>query len=302
MRSWLLASLVIVCTGSTGCRVGVRGPLVPALKINLKARAVVPPPVVTVQGGATVVVHAPAVPPPPPVAVELQGAAVVEFFGIPLDDAADIVFVLDRSGSMSELARGRVALIDTTQPPPVEPPPPPPPPPDPYAPPPPPPPDPYAPPPTPEPPAPAPPPAPVIPRKIDVAQYELVEALARLPAGTRLNVIFFNDELEALAADVVAVDDNGRANMIAFVRDTTPTGSTALAPAMRLAFLMNARRVVLLSDGLGNTGGGPAAVLRDAREAMRGGIRIDTIGLGNNQDADLLRTLASESGGLYQGL
>jgi hypothetical protein len=287
MRSWLLASLVIVCTGSSGCRVGVRGPLVPALKINVKAR---------------VAVTAPAVPPPPPVAVELQGAAVVEFFGIPLDEAADIVFVLDRSGSMSEPASGRVALIDTTQPPPVEPTPTAPPPPDSDAPPPPPSPDPYAPPPTPESPAPAPPPAPVTPRKIDVAQYELVDALARLPAGTRLNVIFFNDELEALAADVVAVDDNGRANMIAFVRETTPTGSTALAPAMRLAFLMNARRVVLLSDGLGNTGGGPAAVLRDAREAMRGGIRIDTIGLGNNQDADLLQTLASESGGLYQGL
>jgi len=285
MRTGLLALLVIGCAA---CRVGVRGPLVPSLKINVKARVVVPAPTVRVQGGATVVVPAPP-PPPPPVAVELVGAPVVEFFGIPLDDAADIVFVLDRSGSMSEMATGRVALISTS-PPPVEPPPvvappPPAPPADPYA-----------------PPPPAPAPAPAAPRKIDVARAELIDALSRLPAGTRLNVIFFNDEIEALAADVVAVDDTGRANMIAFVRETLPTGSTALAPAMRLAFLMNAKRVVLLSDGLGNTGGGPAAVLRDAREAMRGGIRIDTIGLGNNQDVDLLQTLAGESGGLYQGL
>jgi hypothetical protein len=71
---------------------------------------------------------------------------------------------------------------------------------------------------------------------------------------------------------------------------------------MRTAFLMNARRIVLLSDGLGNVGGGAYAVLRDAREAMRGGVRIDTIGLGYGQDYDLLRSLAHESGGLYQAL
>lgn len=289
MRSWLLGSLaplVIVCAAGCSGKVRVR---VPALAISVKAR----PPVVhagatvqtsgTVQAGGTVHVDAPPPPPPPPVLVELQGAPVVEFFGIPLDDAADIVFVLDRSGSMSEQASGRIALLHTAPPPP-------------------PPMDELPPPPPPDAPPPPPPPAPVVPRKIDVAQAELVDALQRLPAGTRLNVIFFNDEIEALAADVVAVDDTGRANMIAFVLDTTPTGSTALAPAMRLAFLMNARRIVLLSDGLGNRGGGPAAVLRDAREAMRGGIRIDTIGLGRNQDDDLLRTLAVESGGLYQPL
>jgi hypothetical protein len=47
---------------------------------------------------------------------------------------------------------------------------------------------------------------------------------------------------------------------------------------------------------------GPEAMLRDAREAMRGGVRIDTIGLGAGQDGALLSTLASESGGLYQAL
>jgi len=71
---------------------------------------------------------------------------------------------------------------------------------------------------------------------------------------------------------------------------------------MRTAFLMNARRIVLLSDGLGNVGGNADAVLRDAREAIRGGVRIDTIGLGSGQDGALLSALARESGGLYQAL
>jgi hypothetical protein len=45
-----------------------------------------------------------------------------------------------------------------------------------------------------------------------------------------------------------------------------------------------------------------ASVLQDAREAMRGGVRIDTIGLGFAQNDRLLATLAGESGGLYQSL
>jgi hypothetical protein len=67
-----------------------------------------------------------------------------------------------------------------------------------------------------------------------------------------------------------------------------------------MAFFMNAHPVVLLSDGRGNVGGDSRSLLRDVREAIRGGVRIDTIGLGRDQDASLLRSLAAESGGLYQ--
>jgi hypothetical protein len=59
------------------------------------------------------------------------------------------------------------------------------------------------------------------------------------------------------APAIVPLDDASREHLIAFVRETEPSGSTALAPAMRTAFVMNATRVVLLSDGLGNVGGWP---------------------------------------------
>ena len=192
-------------------------------------------------------------------AVPLEEAPVVEFFGVPLEDAADVVFVLDRSGSMDDLAQGQVAEIaaEAGQP---------------------------------------------APRKIDVAQAELVAALEKLPAGTRINVLFFDSGLEAWEVGLAPIDETSRPALIRFVKDTFPSGSTALAPAMRTAFLMNPRRVVLLSDGIGNVGGGSDAVLRDAREAMRGGVRIDAIGLGAYQDVSLLRALAEESGGLYQQL
>ncbi|MBK9032292.1 MAG: VWA domain-containing protein [Myxococcales bacterium] len=233
-----------------------------------------------------------------------------------------MVFVLDCSGSMTDPARGRLAQIAVpvvaAPPPPPVPQPPPPPPPQPgdpavipgYS-------DPpltTSPPLTSPPPMrpeeqtpppivqPAPAPAPVLPRKFDIAQAELIDAVRQLPDGTRINVIFFNSDLQAVATELVTLQANDRDPLVAFIMDRVATGSTALTPAMRMAFLMNARRIVLLSDGLGNVGGSSGALLRDAREAVRGGVRIDAIGLGDDQDARLLHTLATESGGLYQRL
>jgi hypothetical protein len=228
-------------------------------------------------------------PPPPPPApapvVEIKNAPVVEFFGIPLEGAADVVFVLDCSESMESLARGRIADIalaaDPTMPPPA--------------------PDPAVSDPSVAPPA-APAPVHFAPRKIDVAKQELVEALERLPEGTATNVLFFNNDVDGYAPSLVSFQAASRAALIAFVNESVPEGRTALVPAMRAAFLMNARRIVLLSDGIGNVGGGSAVLLDDAREAIRGGVRIDAIGLGADQDVELLSRLAAESGGLYQAL
>ena len=71
---------------------------------------------------------------------------------------------------------------------------------------------------------------------------------------------------------------------------------------MRIAFLLNAQRIVPLSDGLGNIGGGREDIMRDVREAVRGGVRIDAIGIGRGQDSRLLSELAAGTGGLYQAL
>lgn len=230
-------------------------------------------------------------PPPPKPAVALDGAPVVEFFGIPLDDARDVVFVLDVSGSMSGTAQGRLAQLGPSEPPPepapAEPV-------DKDA-------QPQA---TANPVGPADPNAPASsppPRvsKLEVAQEELVAALERLPTGTRLNIVFFSEGVEAVAPALVTLDEGQRTSLSAYVRSTRPLTSTALVPAMRTAMMLSAQRIVLLSDGHGNVGGHDGELLRDAREAMRGGLRIDTIGLGSH-DADLLRTLAAESGGLYQ--
>lgn len=235
---------------------------------------------------ASVVVEMPPPPPPRP-AVELQSQTVVEFFGIPLDDAQDLVFVLDVSGSMEETASGRIASLPADKKEAVV--------------------EPSAPqsstpnvPPQSNPPPGAPPLPPRRPSKIEVARGELMAALERLPPQTRLNVIFFSDELIAYAPTMVALQEAERSDWLGFISAARATGGTAMAPALRAAFMLNARRVVVLSDGMGNVDGNDTDVLRDAREAMRGGVRIDTIGIGVGQNRQLLTLLARESGGLYQ--
>jgi hypothetical protein len=136
--------------------------------------------------------------------------------------------------------------------------------------------------------------------KLEVAQAELIDALTKLPAGTRMNLLIFSDNVDAYAPDLVVVDDAIRADLIGFVREMRTDAATALQPAMRTAFLLNAPRIVLLSDGLGNIGGDRDDIMRDVAEAVRGGVRIDTIGIGPGQDTKLLTALAGETGGLYQ--
>jgi von Willebrand factor type A domain len=308
-RTLVTLSLLSACSFRVPRGIPVHGKLTVNANVNVRA-----------QGAARV----------DTVVVPLQNAPVVEFFGIPLADASDVLFVLDVSGSMSERAEGQIAMLPppptgAQPPPPIAPPPGAPPPaappsnepappgaqPPPPAAPPPSAPQPmgyppgYPPPSSVPPAAEAPPPAQVgmtVPTKLEVAQSELIDAVAKLPAGTRVNILIFSNDVDAYAPNMVVIDETSRSELIAFVREMQATGATALQPAMRVSFLLNARRIVLLSDGLGNIGGGRDDIMRDVREAARAPLRIDAIGIGRGQDTRLLSELAAETGGLYQAL
>jgi hypothetical protein len=196
----------------------------------------------------------------------------VSFFGVPLAGAQDVVFVLDRSGSMSGVATGfagtDVGMSGTE--------------------------------------------AAVaglagelvnagthtLPSKMAAAKSELIHTLARMPDGTRFMIIFFDDKIAAFTPTMTVLDPQSRAAATSFVRGIQPGGSTAAVPALHLAYEQGAARVVLLSDGLANTDGTSADLLAEARGEMRRGVRFDTVGIGVDQDSPLLTTLASESGGI----
>lgn len=196
----------------------------------------------------------------------------ISFFGIPLAGAQDVVFVLDRSGSMGGVAAGfagedvgmsqtgallaglGASLVNAK--------------------------------------------TKTLPTKMQVAKDELVRTLSAMPDGTRFMIIFFDDDLRAFAPHMLVLEPGTRAAAIEFVRGIDPGDTTAAVPALRLAYKAGAAQVVLLSDGLANTGGGGDTLLAEARDAMRAGVRFDTVGLGIDQDSQLMTALAAESGGM----
>jgi hypothetical protein len=202
----------------------------------------------------------------------MRASVQISFFGIPLAGSQDVVFVLDRSGSMGGVSAGfageDVGMSKTgatlaglgativnakTR---------------------------------------------TLPSKMQAAKDELIRTLGVIPDGTRFTIIFFDDKIAAFAPHLLVMEPQTRAAAIAFVSGIKTGGSTAAVPALRLAYKAGAARVVLLSDGLANTGGGGGELLDEAREAMRRGVRFDTVGLGIDQDSPLLTSLAAESGGM----
>jgi hypothetical protein len=196
----------------------------------------------------------------------------ISFFGIPLGGAQDVVFVLDRSGSMDGIAAGfagedvgmsktgaliaglGASLVNAK--------------------------------------------TKTLPTKMQVAKDELIRTLSAMPDGTRFMIIFFDSDIRAFAPHMLVLEPGTRAAAIEFVRGIDTGGSTAAVPALRLAYKAGAAQVVLLSDGLANTGGSSDTLLAEARQAMGAGVRFDTVGLGIDQDSQLMTVLASESGGI----
>ena len=231
--------------------------------------------------------------PPPPRAEPWRPAPV--FYGVPLENAQDVVFVLDRSSSMTEVDSGApIGFINPT--------------------------------------AtlstitamgasaaaslsfPTSPsalgsraaafPGLVIPgfttqqSKLDLAKAELTGAIAGLPDGTRYNVVFFGDSVASLSPALVTLNAVTRIGSMVFVQSIAGEGSTAAVPALRAAYASHPRRVVFLSDGLANVGGDGSQLHAEARQQMLRGVRFDTVGVGADQDRSLMHDLAAESGGI----
>jgi secreted protein with Ig-like and vWFA domain len=199
----------------------------------------------------------------------------IQFYGVPLGGAQDIVFVLDRSGSMDD-------------------------------------------------------------GKLDDAKQQLLGVIDQLPDGTRVGLVFFNSSIRewtyaslvgAQTSDMVATNSKAvkwlvgataaqatrasgndrrlvglsptyRDHAHRFIRGINPSGSTAAVPALRSAGTMGARHIVFLSDGLANTGGDGGDLLALAQSFAQSGIRVDTVGLGGDQDYSVLQQMSAMTGGV----
>lgn len=214
-----------------------------------------------------------AVGPPAQATAHAEASVSIHFFGIPLVGRDRVVFVLDRSGSMAGVSTGfagsAVGMSQTES---------------------------------------------TIaglggtlanmaagsplPDKLEVAKHELARTIASMPDGTQIDIVFFDEEVAALSPTLMVLTPESRAQIATFLASIKPRGSTAAVPALQAALTAGGANIVLLSDGLANTGGDGDDLLALARGAMSTGVRFDTVGVGLDQDASLLQTMAVESGGM----
>jgi Ca-activated chloride channel family protein len=150
--------------------------------------------------------------------------------------------------------------------------------------------------------------------KVQVAKYELRNAILGLPEGARFNIVFYHHEVFVWRPAMVEAKGAAKREAVEFVENMVADGNTNIYDALERAFRfagMGARdkryevgadTIFLLSDGRPNRGGvvDPAGILAEVRrwnELKR--VTIHSVGVGNDHDASLMRGLADSSGGTY---
>jgi hypothetical protein len=137
-------------------------------------------------------------------------------------------------------------------------------------------------------------------RKIDTAKSELHHCLSSMPAHTAFNLRAFNDdEIPFYKTPVPTTAENvGYAR--GFVDGLEPRGGTVIIDALENALKSGTDTVVLLSDGQPNDSEEPGAIKElVAAEHAKTGVVVHVVGLGMDQDDDLLRSIAASTGGAY---
>lgn len=146
--------------------------------------------------------------------------------------------------------------------------------------------------------------------KIDYLRRAASFAVDRLERQDTVSVVEYDDQI-TLLWPARRVGDT--AELKSLIARLEPRGSTNLAGGMqrgveeaRTALSGSASkagtltRVVLMSDGLANTGiTDPREIASLVRQARQAGIRVSALGLGRDYDEDLMQAIAENGGGRY---
>ncbi len=141
--------------------------------------------------------------------------------------------------------------------------------------------------------------------KMPFAREAAAFVVTQLLPTDRVSVTIFDDRVETIVANTLAVDKHAILRMIERI---VPRGSTDLhggwqagaseAESNRVAGGVN--RVLLLSDGQANVGVTDANALSQAsREQAARGVSTTTLGVGNNYNEDLMESMAKAGDGNY---
>lgn len=159
-------------------------------------------------------------------------------------------------------------------------------------------------------------------RKIDVARYNLKKVLAQLPKGTRFNIIYYNQGFEMMSQSMMTLDDGSRNQAFSYIDSVEPEGGTNIFDPLEKALQFaeagadgklkkdSVDTIYLLSDGLPNSGQvpDPDQIRQRVQELNKvKKVAINTVFVGNkaavdfDQGCDFMKSLASENNGQFAG-
>ncbi len=139
-------------------------------------------------------------------------------------------------------------------------------------------------------------------KRIDRTRRALMQSLMDLPADVTFNVALFASGVRAWERGLKPADAGNREAALDFLEDRAVVGGTNVYAALEFALRSGADTVFLLTDGEPSVGVivDPALLLAETEERTRyGRLVIHTVGLAQDQNAELLTNLAHLTGGRY---
>ncbi len=151
--------------------------------------------------------------------------------------------------------------------------------------------------------------------RMETSKKELIHALGELPPTTKFAIVYFSTGADRWQPKMVDASPAMVKKAQKWVAELGPGGATNIHDAMESAFALAGRgaadkyydstvdTIFLLTDGQPFLPGGPDSTERIIQLVRRENpikrVTVHTIGLGKGIDADFLRKLASENGGVF---
>jgi Ca-activated chloride channel family protein len=144
-------------------------------------------------------------------------------------------------------------------------------------------------------------------RKIEDARQAVQILLSSLSAKDRFALVTYSDGVQQVS-NLENVNENHREQLISVIQRITVGGGTNLGAGLQAAINLlasaseneNARKVILISDGLANKGiTDPDRLGAMAGVAVKNEFAVSTVGVGNNFNELLMTTIADQGAGNY---
>jgi len=138
--------------------------------------------------------------------------------------------------------------------------------------------------------------------KLAEAQREIIPFLRGFSDNSYFNITVFNSNFNQFMQDFVPANQAYIDKANEFVKSLNANGGSSMLPALNAVLEKRPATIYLISDG--QPSDSERLILQMANNARSKGVIINTIGVGEDQNKDLLRKIAYTTGGIFspQGL